>query len=232
MFHPRYVAIFLVHVKRICAYIGSMLTHAEVWAAIDALADRHGLSVSALARRSGLDATTFNRSKRTTRGGRPRWPGTESLSKTMAATGCGLSGLFVEQLRREGAPAGTIPVIGHAQAGGSGYFDDAGYPVGAGWDEAAFPDLGDPNAYALEIAGDSMEPVYRDGDIVVVSPAASLRRGDRVVARTREGEVLAKWLGRLSARRVELRSFNPDHEDRTLPRSDIDWIARIVWASQ
>ena len=212
--------------------MGSMLTHAEVWAAIDALADRHGLSVSALARRSGLDATTFNRSKRTTRGGRPRWPGTESLSKTMAATGCGLSGLFVEQLRREGAPAGTIPVIGHAQAGGSGYFDDAGYPVGAGWDEAAFPDLGDPNAYALEIAGDSMEPVYRDGDIVVVSPAASLRRGDRVVARTREGEVLAKWLGRLSARRVELRSFNPDHEDRTLPRSDIDWIARIVWASQ
>ena len=209
-----------------------MLTHSEVWAAIDALADRHGLSVSGLAKRSGLDATTFNRSKRTTRGGRPRWPSTESISKAMAATGCGVSGLFGEQLRREGAPANTIPVIGHAQAGVHGYFDDAGYPVGAGWDEVAFPDLGDPNAYALEIAGDSMEPVYRDGDVVVVSPAASLRRGDRVVARTREGEVLAKWLGRLSARRVELRSFNSDHDDRVLDRSDLDWIARIVWASQ
>ena len=209
-----------------------MLTHSDVWAAIDALAERNGLSASGLARRSGLDPTTFNRSKRTTRGGRPRWPSTESISKAMAATGSGVSGLFAEQLRREGAPAHTIPVIGHAQAGGNGFFDDAGYPVGAGWDEVAFPDLGDPNAYALEIAGDSMEPVYRDGDIAVVSPAASLRRGDRVVARTRDGEVLAKWLGRLSARRVELRSFNPAHEDRILARQDLDWIARIVWASQ
>ncbi len=209
-----------------------MLTHAEVWAAIDALAETRGLSASGLAKRSGLDATTFNRSKRTTRGGRPRWPSTESLSKAMAATGCGISELFVEQIRREGSPVGIIPVIGHAQAGGNGFFDDAGYPVGAGWDEVAFPDLGDPNAYALEITGDSMEPVYRDGDIVVVSPAASLRRGDRVVARTREGEVLAKWLGRLSARRVELRSFNPDHEDRAFDREELDWLARIVWASQ
>ncbi len=209
-----------------------MLTHSDVWAALDALADRNGLSASGLARRSGLDPTTFNRSKRTTRGGRPRWPSTESISKAMAATGSGVSGLFADQLRREGAPAHTIPVIGHAQAGGNGYFDDAGYPVGAGWDEVAFPDLGDPNAYALEIAGDSMEPVYRDGDIVVVSPAASLRRGDRVVARTREGEVLAKWLARLTARRVELRSFNPEHENRSMARSDLDWIARIVWASQ
>ena len=123
-------------------------------------------------------------------------------------------------------------MIGHAQAGGNGFFDDAGYPVGAGWDEVAFPDLGDPNAYALEIAGDSMEPVYRDGDVIVVSPAASLRRGDRVVARTREGEVLAKWLGRLSSRRVELRSFNAEHEDRTVARDELDWIARIIWASQ
>ena len=209
-----------------------MLTHSDVWAALDALAERHGLSASGLARRSGLDPTTFNRSKRTTRGGRLRWPSTESISKAMAATGSGLSELFLDQLRREGAPANAIPVIGHAQAGGNGYFDDAGYPVGAGWDEVAFPGLGDPNAYALEIAGDSMEPVYRDGDIVVVSPAASLRRGDRVVARTREGEVLAKWLGRLTARRVELRSFNPEHEDRSMARSDLDWIARIVWASQ
>jgi len=140
--------------------------------------------------------------------------------------------LFADQLRREGAPLHTIPVIGHAQAGGNGFFDDAGYPVGAGWDEVAFPDLGDPNAYALEIAGDSMEPVYRDGDIVVVSPAASLRRGDRVIARTGEGEVLAKWLARRSARRVELHSFNPAHPARILERGEVDWIARIVWASQ
>ncbi len=209
-----------------------MLRHADIWAAIDALAARRGLSASGLARRAGLDPTTFNPSKRVTRGGRARWPGTESLSRAMAATGAGVAELFAEQLRREGAPAQTVPVIGYAQAGDRGFFDDAGYPVGSGWDEVAFPDLGDPNAYALEIAGDSMEPVYRDGDIVVVSPAASLRRGDRVVARTRDGEVMAKLLARRSARRVELRSFNPAHEDRVFDADELDWIARIVWASQ
>ena len=206
-----------------------MLTHSDVWAALDALADRNGLSASGLARRSGLDPTTFNRSKRTTRGGRPRWPSTESISKAMAATGSGVSGLFADQLRREGAPAHTIPVIGHAQAGGNGYFDDAGYPVGAGWDEVAFPDLGDPNAYALEIAGDSMEPVYRDGDIVVVSPAASLRRGDRVCGP--RGECGGNGSRRSAAAAGGARSFKPRHEDRSNGPSN--WmVTRIVWASQ
>ena len=68
----------------------------------------------------------------------------------------------------------------YAQAGRDGFFDDAGYPTGTGWDAIDFPNVGDPNAYALEISGDSMEPVYRDGDIIIVSPAANVRRGDRV----------------------------------------------------
>ena len=87
-----------------------------------------------------------------------------------------------------------IPLIGFAQAGAAGYFDDGGYPVGGSWDEVSLPEIADPNAYALEISGDSMEPVYRDGDQVIVSPASPIRRGDRVVVRTCEGEVMAKQL--------------------------------------
>ena len=67
----------------------------------------------------------------------------------------------------------TAGIIGYAQAGASGFFDDAGYPTGAGWDEVLFPSIGDPNAFALEIQGDSMEPVYRDGDIIVVLPRSA-----------------------------------------------------------
>ena len=66
------------------------LTHEWIWLAIDALADRQGLSPSALARLAGLDPTTFNRSKRFTPEGRPRWPSTESLSKLLQATGTSL----------------------------------------------------------------------------------------------------------------------------------------------
>lgn len=210
-----------------------MLRHRDIWQAVDRLAQEHGFSASGLARRAGLDPTTFNKSKRTTREGKLRWPSTESVSKILAATGATL-GEFVSYIGdRDGMGIyRNIPLVGFAQAGSNGFFDDAGYPIGGAWDEIPFPDLGDPHAYALEISGDSMEPVYRDGDTIIVSPQASVRRGDRVVAKTREGEVLAKQLRRRSARKIELQSFNEDHEDRIFAVDDLEWIARIVWASQ
>jgi phage repressor protein C with HTH and peptisase S24 domain len=104
--------------------------------------------------------------------------------------------------------------------------------VGGGWDEISLPEVTDPNSYCLEISGDSMEPVYRDGDLVVVSPAAPVRRGDRVVLKTSGGEVMAKQLARRSARRVELRSLNPAHPDYVFELTEVAWIHRIVWASQ
>jgi len=191
------------------------------------------MSASGLARRSGLDPTTFNKSKRITREGKLRWPSTESISKVLGATNAGI-GEFVSYIA-EGEGSGiyrNIPLIGFAQAGASGYFDDAGYPVGGGWDEIPFPGFGDPNAYAVEINGDSMNPVFRDGDIVIVSPEASIRRGDRVVVKTTDGEVLAKELRRRTAKKIELASLNQLHDDRALDAADVDWIARIVWASQ
>ncbi len=210
-----------------------MLKHADVWRAIDRLAQKHGLSASGLARRSGLDPTTFNKSKRITKEGKQRWPSTESISKILTATGDSLAE-FVAQMGEGNASvlAQRIPVIGYAQAGDKGYFDDAGYPTGSGWDEVLFPQIGDLHVFALEISGDSMEPIYRDGDTIVISPAAGIRRGDRVVVRTRDGEVMAKELARQSARKVELVSLNQAHSDRTLDVEEIDWIARIVWASQ
>jgi len=212
-----------------------MFRHADIWQALDRLAQENGLSVSGLARRAGLDPTTFNRSKRVTRDGRPRWPSTESIAKVLDATGTTLEA-FAARLGDETPPAPppsrTIPLIGFAQAGDDGYFDDAGYPTGAGWDEICFPEVGDPNAYALEVSGDSMEPVYRDGDRLIVSPHSSLRKGDRVVVKTRSGEILVKELARQTATRVELRSLNPAHPNRTIDLADMEWMVRVLWVSQ
>jgi phage repressor protein C with HTH and peptisase S24 domain len=209
-----------------------MLTHEQIWTAIDALAERHGMSPSALARRSGLDATTFNKSKRITGDGRLRWPSTESVAKMLEATGASIDEFVGLITKQQPARKQTIPLIGLAQAGSGGFFDDAGLPAGTGWDEVNFPNMPEEHSYALEISGDSMQPLYRDGDIVIVSPTAPVRRGDRVVVRTKEGEVLAKELKRRTARTVELKSLNPDHEDRVLPVEDVAWIARILWSSQ
>jgi phage repressor protein C with HTH and peptisase S24 domain len=209
-----------------------MLTHAQVWSAIDRLAERAGLSASGLARRAGLDPTTFNKSKRITPQGRARWPSTESIAKALAATGASIES-FVELINSGSAPATRpVPLLGFAEARAGGYFDDTGFPVGGGWDEIAFPGVSDEHAYALEVSGQSMQPAYRDGDVILVSPAAPVRRGDRVVVRTRSGEVMAKELKRRTAKSIELSSLNAEHGERTLAAADVLWIARILWASQ
>ena len=215
------------------------MKHDEIWRALDTLAAENGLSASGLAKAAGLDPTTFNPSKRTMPDGRARWPSTESLAKVLNATGASLEAFTALVTGARTLAAGVqrstsrrVPLIGLAQAGGDGFFDDGGYPVGGSWDEVSLPEIGDPNAYALEISGDSMEPVFRDGDMVIVSPSAPIRRGDRVVVRTTEGQVMAKQLARRSARRVELRSLNPTHSDYSFDLSEVTWIHRIVWASQ
>jgi len=209
-----------------------MFTHAQVWSAIDRLAARAGLSASGLARRAGLDPTTFNKSKRITPEGRARWPSTESIAKALTATSTPLDIFFTLIEPSAGATARAVPLLGFAEAGAGGYFDDGGFPAGTGWDEIAFPAVSDEHAYALEVSGQSMEPAYRDGDVVLVSPSAPTRRGDRVVVRTRGGEVMAKELKRKTAKSIELKSLNAQHADRTLALADVLWIARILWASQ
>jgi phage repressor protein C with HTH and peptisase S24 domain len=208
-----------------------LLTHGQVWTALDRLAERAGLSPSGLARRAGLDPTTFNKSKRITADGRERWPSTESVAKALAATNASIE-TFVQLIGDGVRSVQSVPLLGFAQAGAGGYFDDSGFPAGKGWDEIALPSPNDEHAYALEISGDSMRPAYRDGDIIVVSPGMPIRRGDRVVVRTSGGEVMVKELKRRTAKTLELQSLNPAHADRVLAADDVEWIARIVWASQ
>ena len=212
-----------------------MLSHQQVWAAIDALAERYSLSPSGLAKRAGLDSTAFNKSKRLSSDGRPRWPSTESLAKIMEATGASLVELvaLIEERPARAAPRRpSVPLLGFAQAGTGGYFDDAGFPVGQGWEQVELPAGAGEGAYALQVQGDSMLPLYRDGDVLIVEPGAAVRKGDRVVVKTSTGEVMAKVLASRSTSGIALVSLNPAHPDRTIPTAEIEWLARIVWASQ
>ncbi|MBX3578570.1 MAG: helix-turn-helix transcriptional regulator [Rhizobiaceae bacterium] len=216
-----------------------MLSHERVWAAIDALAARYSLSASGLAKRAGLDSTAFNKSKRLSSDGRPRWPSTESLAKVIEATGSSLDefmslvkGKVAAASDRFLAQPASVPLIGFAQAGVGGYFDDAGFPVGQGWDLVELPSRARDGLYALQVQGESMLPLYRDGDVLIVDPTAKVRRGDRVVVKTAAGEVMAKLLERQTAQLVSLRSLNPEHPGREIPLRDVEWVARIVWASQ
>jgi phage repressor protein C with HTH and peptisase S24 domain len=208
-----------------------ILTHEQVWSALDRLAERAGLSASGLAKKSGLDPTTFNKSKRITADGRERWPSTESLAKALAATNSSLDS-FVQLIGGTAQTVQTVPLLGFDQAGASSHFDDGGFPAGKGWDELALPSIDDEHAFALEISGDQMRPAYRDGDVIVVSPATPIRRGDRVVVKTTAGEMMVGELKRRTAKALELQALHPSQADRTLAAADIAWIARIVWTRQ
>jgi phage repressor protein C with HTH and peptisase S24 domain len=207
-----------------------LLTHEQVWTALDRLAARAGLSASGLARRAGLDPTTFNKSKRVTPDGRERWPSTESVAKALAAADASIE-TFV-QLTGDGArQAVSVPLLGLAQAGQRGQFDEHGHLAGKDFDEIALPSLDGEHAFALEISGHAHEPAYRDGDVLLVSPAAAIRRGDRVVVKT-GGEVLIGELKRRTAKTLELAALGPAPADRAIAAGDVEWIARIVWVRQ
>ena len=209
------------------------LSHAKLWKAVDALARREGLSPSGLARRAGLDATSFNPSKRFGAGDppRPRWPSTESMTLMLQATGVSLAEFAA--LADDAPPTSTtVPLLGLARAGLDGFFDDAGLPVGDGWDQTELPRV-NATTFSLRISGDSMSPLYREGDRVIVDRGdPAVRRGDRVVARLTSGEVVAKELTGLTARAATLSSINPDYPPRIVPRREIEWMARILWVSQ
>ena len=224
------------------------LTHAQIWNAIDALAASRELSASGLAKRAGLDPTTFNPSKRFTAEGRERWPSTESIAKILKCTDTGIDTFMAmignrDKKRgkrgsgnvnyREAMAPRELPLIGFAKAGVGGFFDDSGFPAGHGWEMIPAPaPLRSEACYALRVSGDSMLPLYREGDVLIVDPTASVRKGDRVVARSHEGEVFAKVLERRTSAVIEFASLNPEHPDLAFKPEELDWIARIVWASQ
>lgn len=221
-----------------------MLTHATIWTALDTLARRHGLSPSGLARKAGLDPTTFNRSKRTSPDGtKLRWPSTESLAKAIEATGTTLAD-FLAVVAESGGGRATqhLPLLDLAELAQPGRLDAQGLPLArrgglprggeADWDGLPFPDLQDDRAFALTVAGEMLQPVFRDGCVLVVSPRAETRRGDRVLLGRVSGEVLCRTLQRKTLTRIELAGFGPLADELSLDVQDVAWMHRIVWASQ
>jgi hypothetical protein len=96
-----------------------MLTHKQVWNAIDTIAERYGFSASGLAKKSGLDPTSFNPSKRNGPDGRPRWPTMESISRLLQASGASMEEFSELLIGRRGQPPKLrqIPLLGLAKAG-------------------------------------------------------------------------------------------------------------------
>lgn len=209
-----------------------MLRHGDIWSAIDRLAHDRGLTASGLARRAGLDPTTFNKSKRITREGKPRWPSTESLAKVLDATGASLAEfltLLPGELQVEGRH--TLPLVSSSDIVATPRLDGELRTMLRDRDEISFPD--GEQVFAMEVANNRLAPAYREGDVLIVSGGAHVRRGDRVLVRTADGTMSAAEMVRHGSRRVSFRPLGtPEAEAMILPVEQLSWILRILWASQ
>lgn len=210
-----------------------MLRHEDIWNAIDRLAHDRGLTASGLARRAGLDPTTFNKSKRITREGKPRWPSTESIAKILDATNASLTE-FLGFLSTEPKVDGrrVLPLISSAEVSEAVAFDAGVVCSEREIDEISFPDAVDCRSCAIEVANGHLSPPYREGDILVVSPTAQVRRGDRVLVRTNDARMFAAEVVRRTVRRMTLRPLHSEHAPESFNADQISWLVRILWASQ
>jgi phage repressor protein C with HTH and peptisase S24 domain len=213
-----------------------MLTHKAIWRGIDLLAERNRLSASGLAKRAGLDPTTFNKSKRVTKQGKPRWPSTESLSKILDATTTSMAdfvGLLDDGAGNSAALTRRIRCLSLGQMEREpAAFDAAGFPQAGPWEDIEFPAISDDSAYAVELDRDVLPPVLRDGDLLIVSPKSSVRRNDRVLVRHKDGRIEFGVLQRRTAQRISLGHLTQSGEERALDAGDVAWLARILWVSQ
>jgi phage repressor protein C with HTH and peptisase S24 domain len=211
----------------------TMLSHGQIWSAIDTLASRYKLTTSGLARKAGLDPTTFNKSKRVSPDGRLRWPSTESIAKILDATGAELDEFLSILKNRTNENVGhLIPLIGLGEAGDPGLFDAQGRAVKERWDEFCAPGHEEDHSFALEINGDGLLPHYRQGDIVICSPNEAVRRGDRIVVRMAQGDIVIGQLRRRTAKALDVTDFASPGSERLVHLAEVSAIARIIWVSQ
>jgi len=120
------------------------------------------------------------------------------------------SELDTEKVGSPLAAGRLVPVINKVAAGYPSDFNDLDYPVGVADDYVRCPDLHDPNAFAVRVVGDSMEPKFYEGDIVIFSPAAEVHNGDDCFIRFAEPH-------ETSFKRA---FFEPDNKVRLQPRNE------------
>lgn len=212
-----------------------MLTHDQIWRGVDRLALRNGFSPSGLAKRAGLDPTTFNKSKRVTPDGKQRWPGTESLSKILEATQTSMADFVTliddtptVQSRSLELKLKSIRLSEITDDS----FDKSGFPGDGEWEEVEFPSIDDPRAYIVELDKDVAQDFCRPGSLLVVSPSNSVRRHDRIMLKLKSGGLRFGAVKRKTAQQYTLSESGRDDHEVIVATKEIAWIVRIVWVSQ
>lgn len=205
-----------------------MFTHEQIWAAIDRLAESRGFSASGLARQAGLDPTAFNRSKRISPNGKPRWPSTESLAKILAVTDCTMSDL-IALMDRDESPLRSVPVLPVQDVRKGAFSADPG--PGAERITIALESDAD-DVFAIRVEGTHLHPLFRNGAVLVAARDVTIRAQDRVLFHTRDIGLRAGIVQPGPKRSLSVLLPGDPFDMAVFAEDEIDWTARILWSSQ
>lgn len=205
----------------------------KFWQGLEALAQSRNLSVSALAKGAGLDATAFNISKRVSPDGRIRLPSLDTIFKIIDSLGITFAD-FAAQV--EGRPSGgSIPYMGEKEFNLEGFTTLGEVKPNCQWDRLAFPGIStDDVLYTVGIESNEHEPIFREGSRIVVSCREEPRIGDRVLVYSNEEKKLVFGkLKSLTDHQVQVESYSRSTNKLvTYKRKDVRLLHRIMWASQ
>lgn len=219
-----YKKIYPLYLKRDSWDCSPMFTHDQIWAAIDRLAEAKGLSASGLARQAGLDPTAFNRSKRVSPNGKPRWPSTESVSKILGVTDSTMSDLLSLMDLKE-KQAHTVPVLPMAYVKAGKIAATRNHDVM----QVSFR-VGD-NAFAISLDDARFAPLFRSGSILVADPDSKIRSDDRVVLYARKAGLRSGIIKSAQRKTYIVTVPGDSFEEESFDEADVVWIARILWSS-
>ena len=207
------------------------MKYEQVWDAVDKLARAHGLSPSGLAKKAGLDATTFNKSKRIRPDGKKRWPSLDSINKILDA--CNVTFEQFYSLIDEGLTPemmNAVPYINYSRLGSEKEIRDNRL-VTDGWKRMHFPDSSS-NLYAIDIDISDFEPFYRTGSSIIVSKNGEIRKNDRIVVILKNGDILIKEFVHRTPSTLVLCDLADSRKEMNVNLVDIELINRILWAGQ
>ena len=200
------------------------MKYEQVWDAVDKLARAHGLSPSGLAKKAGLDATTFNKSKRIRPDGKKRWPSLDSINKILDA--CNVTFEQFYSLIDEGLTPemmNAVPYINYSRLGSEKETD--------GWKRMHFPDASS-NLYAIDIDVSDFEPFFKNGSAIIVAKNSEIRKNDRIVVILKNGDILIKEFVHRTPSTLVLCDLADSRKEMNVNLVDIELINRILWAGQ
>src|SRR5687768_4857576 len=168
-------------------------------------------------------------------------PAATSVALSTTLDDAYLSGVLQELVDRssgnvEHVTTNSVPVINRVSAGYPKDFTDLAYPKGVADEYVGCPDVYDRDAFAARVHGDSMTPKYREGDIVIFSPAAAPRDGDDCFVRFADGQTTFKRVffetGDAGKSVTRLQPRNEKYRPQVVPSETISGLYRAVYRYQ